>query len=374
MSDGQEKTEEPTGKRITDARRRGQVPRSREAGTFLVLLSGVLGLWLCSSLLGTHMSQVMEQSFSLSREQAFTVDEMGRLFFNNVTEVGPTLLLVILIVLIFAIAGAFFLGGYNFSTEAISPKLTRFNPINGLKRIFSLNSVVELIKSIAKVGCIGTVCYLLLSHSYSDILRLSYLNPEVGTREALSFIFYFMLIIVMGMIPIILLDVPFQIWHYRKQLRMSKQEVKDELKDTEGNPQIKSRIRRLQYEMAARRMMAKVPAADVVVTNPTHYAVALKYEVDGDRAPVVVARGIDMVAQNIIRIARETNVPVLPLPPLARSLYYTTDLDQEIPRGLFQAVAQVLAWVLSMKAYKEGKADRPRDLNPDLPIPEELRF
>ena len=184
-----------------------------------------------------------------------------------------------------------------------------------------------------------------------------------------------MLFIVCAMVPIIMLDVPFQIWQYRQQLRMTKQELKDEMKETEGNPQIKSRMRRMQYEMAARRMMAKVPTADVVVTNPTHYAVALSYDPEGELAPIVVAKGVDEVAEKIKEIAREYGIPVLQLPPLARSLYYTTDLDHEIPRGLFQAVAQVLAWVLGTKAYNEGRnPNKPRDLDPNVPIPDELRF
>ncbi len=156
---------------------------------------------------------------------------------------------------------------------------------------------------------------------------------------------------------------------------MSKQEVKDEYKDSEGNPQIKGKIKQMQYQMAARRMMQKVPEADVVVTNPTHYAVALSYDVDGSTAPIVVAKGIDEIAEKIKEIARESNVPVIPIPPLSRSLYYTTELDTEIPRGLFKAVAQLLAWVMGMKAYKEGKsAQKPKELDKNLPIPEELRF
>ena len=184
-----------------------------------------------------------------------------------------------------------------------------------------------------------------------------------------------MVIIVCSLCPIVLLDVPYQKWNYIKQLRMSKQEIKDELKDTEGNPQIKGKIKQLQYQMAARRMMKKVPEADVVVTNPTHYAVALKYDPNGTTAPLVVAKGVDEIAEKIKEIARESEVPVIPLPPLARSLYYTTDLDCEIPRGLFKAVAQVLAWVMGMKSFKEGKSkQRPRDLDMNLPIPDELKF
>lgn len=374
-SDGQEKTEEPTGKRISDARKKGQLPRSREAGTFFVLLSSVASIWLVSPYLGEGMTTLMKHSFTLTKSQAFDTYEMGRVFFQDIVLVAIPLLAICFSMLVAAFIGNIMIGGMNFSTEAIMPKPDKLNPINGFKRIFSMNSIVELIKSIAKVACIGSICYFLISGRINEILRLSYIDVFAAVRDAMNILFIFMVIIVSAMIPIIMIDVPFQYWQYRQQLRMTKQELKDEMKETEGNPQIKSRMKRMQYEMAARRMMSKVPTADVVVTNPTHYAVALSYDPNGELAPVVVAKGVDEVAEKIKEIAREYEIPVMQLPPLARSLYYTTDLDREIPRGLFQAVAQVLAWVMGTKAYNEGKApNRPRDLDKDLPIPDELKF
>ncbi|WP_281710797.1 flagellar biosynthesis protein FlhB [Anaerobiospirillum succiniciproducens] len=374
-SDGQEKTEEPTGKRISDARKKGQLPRSREAGTFFVLLSGVASIWLVSPYLGEGMTTLMKHSFTLTKSQAFDTYEMGRVFFQDIVLVAIPLLAICFSMLVAAFIGNIMIGGMNFSTEAMMPKPDKLNPINGFKRIFSMNSIVELIKSIAKVACIGSICYFLISGRINEILRLSYIDVFAAVRDAMNILFIFMVIIVSAMIPIIMIDVPFQYWQYRQQLRMTKQELKDEMKETEGNPQIKSRMKRMQYEMAARRMMSKVPTADVVVTNPTHYAVALSYDPNGELAPVVVAKGVDEVAEKIKEIAREYKIPVMQLPPLARSLYYTTDLDREIPRGLFQAVAQVLAWVMGTKAYNEGKApNRPRDLDKDLPIPDELKF
>ncbi|MCI6862873.1 flagellar biosynthesis protein FlhB [Anaerobiospirillum succiniciproducens] len=374
-SDGQEKTEEPTGKRISDARKKGQLPRSREAGTFFVLLSGVASIWLVSPFLGEGMTTLMKHSFTLTKSQAFDTYEMGRVFLQDIVLVAIPLLAICFSMLVAAFIGNIMIGGMNFSTEAMMPKPDKLNPINGFKRIFSMNSIVELIKSIAKVACIGSICYFLISGRINEILRLSYIDVFAAVRDAMNILFIFMVIIVSAMIPIIMIDVPFQYWQYRQQLRMTKQELKDEMKETEGNPQIKSRMKRMQYEMAARRMMSKVPTADVVVTNPTHYAVAISYDPNGELAPVVVAKGVDEVAEKIKEIAREYKIPVMQLPPLARSLYYTTDLDREIPRGLFQAVAQVLAWVMGTKAYNEGKApNRPRDLDKDLPIPDELKF
>lgn len=374
-ADDGEKTEQPTGKKLSDAKKRGQLPRSREAGTLFVLLSGVIALWAVSSLLGRGMRDVMVNSFQLTRDQLFTIDEMARIFRQDLGAIAIPVIALALIVFICALAGNILLGGFNFSGQAATPKFSKLNPLSGVKRIISLNSLIELIKGIAKVAFIGAFCYLVLSGAAGTIMKLSYINPMEGIHQAITLLFHYMLIIVCSMIPIVLIDVPFQKWNYTRQLRMTKQEVKDEFKETEGNPQIKNKIRQKQFQLASRRMMENVPKADVVVTNPTHYAVALKYDPKGALAPQVTAKGVDDIAEIIKRIARETDVPVIPIPPLARSLYYTTDLDHEIPRGLFKAVAQVLAWVMGMKAFKEGKSKvRPRDLDTDLPIPEELRF
>ena len=374
-SDEGEKTEEPTSKRISDARKRGQVPRSKEAATFMVLFTVVLALWAMSGFLGKSMSEIMSHCFILTRDQIFSEDETGRLLLESLIDVGLPLIIIIFLLFISGFVGNLFLGGYNFSQEALQPKFSKLNPISGIGRIFSLNSLMELIKGLAKVGCVGLFCYHSLKGRTSEILNLSFLDTMYGVNEAITLLFQFMLIIVLALLPIVIIDVPFQKWHYTKQLRMTKQEIKDEFKDSEGNPQIKGRIKRLQYEMASRRMMKEVPKADVVVTNPTHYAVALKYDPNGTLAPQVVAKGVDLVAEKIKEIARECEVPVVPVPPLARSLYYTTDLEQEIPRGLFKAVAQVLAWVLAMKAYKIGKSpQRPNALDPNPEIPDELRF
>ncbi len=375
MSDKDDKTEQPTEKKLADARKKGQVPRSKEAATFVVLLAGVLSLWAFSSWLARGLRLTMLNSFDLKREQIFSTDEMRRIFIENLSDIVLPILGICVVLFACAIYGNIFLGGYNFSTEAIGFKFNKINPLNGFKRMFSMNSIVELIKGILKIACIGSICYFVLSGRISSVLALSYLNPMAGIKQAISILFQCMVIIVCAMIPIVVIDVPYQKWHYTKELRMSKQEVKDEFKNTEGNPQIKGKIKQLQYQMAARRMMSNVPEADVVVTNPTHYAVALSYDPDGTTAPIVVAKGVDDIAEKIKDIAREVNIPILPMPPLARSLYYTTEIDSEIPRGLFKAVAQVLAWVLGMKAFKEGKSQqRPRDLDMNPEIPQELRF
>ncbi|MBW7569773.1 MAG: flagellar biosynthesis protein FlhB [Succinivibrio sp.] len=375
MADNDDKTEQPTGKKISDARNKGQVPRSKEAGTFFVLIGGVLSIWAFSSLLGSGLRQIIMNSFSLTRDQIYSVDEFRRIFVQNILSIGIPIIGIALCVFVLAIIGNIMIGGYNFSKEALKPKFNKLNPVTGIGRIFSLNSIIELVKGIFKVVFIASFCYFALSGRIHEVMGLSYIDPHAGIKRAISLLFQFMVIVVCAMIPIIMIDVPYQKWHYLKQLRMSKQEVKDEYKDTEGNPQIKGKIKQLQFQMAARRMMQDVPTADVVVTNPTHFAVAIKYDPDGETAPLVVAKGVDEIAEKIKEIARESDVPVIPIPPLARSLYYTTDLNKEIPRGLFKAVASLLAWVMGMKAFKEGKTNqRPRDLDKNLPIPEELRF
>ncbi|MCR5084204.1 MAG: flagellar type III secretion system protein FlhB, partial [Succinivibrionaceae bacterium] len=290
-SDSGEKSEQPTEKRLGDARRRGQLPRSRELSTLAVLLSGVLSLWIFSSFLGGGMERVMLNSFSLSRDEIFTPEEMGRLFIRDLLEILPSLLGITAVVLACGIYGNIAIGGYNFSTEAMQPKFSKLNPLSGIKRIFSLNSLVELVKSVFKIAIIGSVCYLMLSGRAMELLRLSYIESRAAIGQAISDLFFFMLIIVCGMIPIVLMDVPWQKWHYIEQLKMTKQEVKDEFKQTEGSPEIKGRIKRKQMEMAMSRMMAKVPQADVVVTNPTHYAAAIAYDPEGETAPIVVAKG-----------------------------------------------------------------------------------
>src|SRR5574344_1069696 len=374
MANNDDKTEQPTAKKLADARKKGQVPRSKEAATFLVLLAGVISLWIFSSWLGRGLRQVMLNSFNLTREQIFATDEYARIMVENLADIAIPVLGISVILFICGIYGNIFVGGYNFSHEAYMPKFSKLNPINGIGRIFSINSIIELIKGILKVSFIGPFCYFALSGKFSELMALSFLDSHAAIRRGIYLLFHLMLIIVCAMLPIVLLDVPYQKWHYIRQLRMSKQEVKDEYKDSEGNPQIKGKIKQMQYQMAARRMMQKVPEADVVVTNPTHYAVALSYDVDGSTAPIVVAKGIDDIAEKIKEIARESDVLIVPAPPFARSLYYTTDYDCEIPKGLFAAVAQVLAYVFHMTRFKKGKSPRPKEVSKDLPIPDDMRY
>jgi flagellar biosynthetic protein FlhB len=273
-----------------------------------------------------------------------------------------------------ALIGNTLLGGISFSWEAARPKASKMSPIQGVKRMLGVQAFVEFVKSVAKVVVIAGVVWAVLRWKFSEILTLSMQSIPGSIVNALDMLQWMLLALVCSLIIIVIIDVPYQIWNHNKQLKMSKQEVKDEHKNMEGSPEVKGRIRRLQMEMAARRMMADVPQADVVVTNPTHFSVALKYDSEGSGAPKVVAKGVDEVALKIREVARHYDVPIMASPALTRSLYHTTKLGQDIPEGLYVAVAQVLAFVFQLEQYRKGRGQRPKPVSDDLPIPEELRY
>ena len=373
-SDGQERTEDPTGRRLSQAREKGQIPRSREMGTAVVLLSGVLGLMMVGPSLGRAMLAIWRVNFSFEREGIFDPQTMGRALVAAIAELMTPLLSLFAVVLLASILGNMLIGGINFSTEAMMPKFSKLNPASGLKRMFGVQSLIELVKSIGKVLFIALMAWLLFKANLDHILDLGQKQVAFAISDSLDSLLWIGLLLCCALLPIVLIDVPFQIWNHSRQLKMTKQEVKDEYKDSEGKPEVKGKIRQLQYEMANRRMMAEVPKADVVVTNPTHYSVALKYDKSKPgSSPVVVAKGIDDIAMKIREIAREYKVPMVASPALTRALYHTTKLDQEIPEGLFVAVAQVLAYVYQLQAYRKGKGEAPRRLPPELPIPDDLK-
>ncbi|MBQ8707561.1 MAG: flagellar biosynthesis protein FlhB [Succinivibrionaceae bacterium] len=373
-SDGQEKTEEPTGKRVEDARKKGQVPRSREMGTFAVLMSGVIGLWVFSPFFSDAFMKIFRMGFVVERPMIYDPSYMQKVFLSSIFTVLIPVLMLAFFVFVCAFIGNVMLGGFNFSAQAAAPKFNKINPLNGIKRIFGVQSVVELIKSILKVTFIGVLAYTFIKASFPSIVALpTHLMPGV-VKETLYILLKVAIGIIMAMVPIAALDMWFQKWHNKEQLKMTKQEIKDEMKDTEGKPEVKGRIRRIQYEMATRRMMQDVPQADVVVTNPTHYAVALKYDqTKAHSAPEVVASGMDETALKIKEIARENNVVIVESPALARAIFYSTKVGQQIPEGLFAAVAQVLAYVFQLRMFRSRKGLAPKPLPRELPIPDDLK-
>jgi flagellar biosynthesis protein FlhB len=374
-SDGQEKTEEPTGRKLDQAKEKGQVPRSKELGTAVVLLAGVIGLSTVAKSLGGALLAVFSRNFSFTREQVFDPLSMIPALADDIGNLIMPLITLFAIVMLAALVGNLLLGGVNVSSDAMMPKMSKLSPMAGFKRMFGMQSWVELIKSIAKVLFIGLLSWSLIMGQLPHILDLSQRQLPYSIYDALELCLWAAVGICCALLPIVAIDVPFQMWNHSRQLRMSKQEIKDEYKDSEGKPEVKGRLRRMQYEMANRRMMAEVPKADVVVTNPTHYAVALKYERDKPGgAPIVLAKGVDEVAMKIREIARECGVINVASPALARAIYHTTKLNKAIPDGLFVAVAQVLAYVYQLQAYKQGRAEAPRKLADELPIPDDLRY
>ncbi len=371
---GQEKTEDPTPKRIREAREKGDVPRSKELATTLVLMAAVFSVIIFGAQLAEHLLGMIESNFVLDRQAIFDPNKMLSHFEVSVWEVLLGLAGVFFSLVVASIVGPIALGGWNFSGDSILPKGSRIDPLAGIKRMFSLKSLVELFKAIAKFSLVGGFAILILWNIRGDILALATFEPRPAIDSALEIIIWVFMALSAVLILVALVDVPYQLYEYTEKMKMTLQEVKDELKNTEGKPEVKGRIRQLQREIAQRQMMAAVPDADVVITNPTHYAVALKYEGDDRNAPIMVAKGVDFVALKIREIAEANDVPILSAPPLARAIYNSTEINDEIPSGLYMAVAQVLAYVFQLKRFKSRQAERPTEVKVDeLPIPDEFK-
>jgi flagellar biosynthetic protein FlhB len=351
-ADGQERTESATPKRLEEARRRGQIPRSRDLSTAAVMMTGGAALYFLGGQLGGNLHGLMTRGLSLSREQAL---DSSRVLPTLASTAGDALLaclplfgLVVLAALLAPLA----LGGWNFSTEALTPKFSRLNPLEGIKRMFSMRSLVELGKGLAKFGVVALIASIVLWNDAAELMALGREPATSAIVHAIRIAGQGLIAVSAGLLLIAGVDVPFQIWQHAKQLKMTRQEVRDEMKESEGSPEIKGRIRQVQQQMARQRMMQDVPKADVVVTNPTHFAVALKYDDKRMRAPIVVAKGVDLVAARIREIATESQVPIFEAPPLARVLYRNVDIGQEIPSSVYVAVAQVLTYVFQLKAAR----------------------
>ncbi|MEL7558756.1 flagellar biosynthesis protein FlhB [Stutzerimonas chloritidismutans] len=369
---GADKSEEPTEKRIRESREKGQLARSRELNTVAVTLGGIGGLLASGGSLAGSLMAIMQGSFELSRETLLDEGSMVRLLMGSgmiALEATMPLLIVLLLV---SIIGPISLGGWLFSAKAMAPKFSRMNPGPGLKRMFSTKALVELLKALGKFLVVLLVALAVLSAYQDDLLSIAKQPLDLAIMHSVEVVGWSALWMACGLILIAAVDVPFQLWDNKQKLMMTKQEVRDEYKDSEGKPEVKSRIRQLQRDAAQRRMMQAVPEADVVITNPTHFAVALKYDGSKGGAPMLVAKGGDFVALKIREIANEHQVTVLESPALARAVYYSTELDREIPAGLYLAVAQVLAYVYQLRQYRSGKGKRPDPLS-SLPIPPDLR-
>lgn len=369
---GQEKTEQPTAKKLADAKKKGQVPRSKDLNSTTTMVFGAMGLLFMGSYMISHIVTVMQQGFSLTREQIFDSHEIiARLHFainEAFTGIAPFLVLMT----ITALFTPALLGGWAFSSESIAFKGDRINPLKGLKRIFSSNGLMELVKAIAKFLVVSVIAIAYMWNKSDDLLGLGAQPLISALTDGIYLLGMSFLAVSCTLIIISAIDVPFQLWSHSQKLKMTLQEVRDEMKDTEGKPEVKSKIRQLQQEMAQRRMMEAVPDADVIITNPTHYAVALKYKHEQMAAPVVVALGKDLIALKIREVAQAHEIEIFEAPPLARALYAHSDINQEIPGHLFFAVAQVLAFVFQLRDARDQGLEMPDRPDPYIPTNEEI--
>ncbi|WP_321901590.1 flagellar biosynthesis protein FlhB [Paraburkholderia tropica] len=366
-----EKTESATPKRLEKAREEGQVARSRELSTFALLSAGFFGIWLLSGTIGEHLQAMLRGALTFNHDSAFETKRMltgaGVASREGLMALFPVLALTGAAALLAPMA----LGGWLFSTKSLELKFDRLNPISGLGRIFSINGPIQLGMSMVKTIMVGAIGGSAVWNRRDEILGLAMQPAPRAFADAFHLIAVCCGTTVAGMFVVAALDVPYQLWSYHRKLRMTKEEVKREHRENEGDPHVKGRIRQQQRAMARRRMMAQIPKADVVVTNPTHFAVAIQYT-DGEmRAPKVIAKGVNLVAARIRDLATEHNVPLLEAPPLARALYYNVDLNREIPGPLYGAVAQVLAWVYQLKRFREHGGDVPMAPT-DLDVPADL--
>ncbi len=365
-----EKTEAATDKRIERAREEGKVAQSRELSTFIELMAALLVLMALGSFFSEKLMDTMRRGFVFDRTSAFDPGMMTTRLMQDFTEIMIAFLPLFGVMILAALTGPLLLAGWNLSWKALAPNFGKFNPIAGLKRIISVNGLVELLKSLLKVALLGGIAIWVIWGYRDEMFSLVSEPLDSGISHFSHMLLNTTLYLVSAMLLIVAIDVPFQLWNYAKNLRMTKEEVKRESKESEGDPQIKARIRSAQREAARKRMMAAVPKADVIVTNPTHYAVALKYEEKSMGAPQIVAKGSGLVAERIMELGREHKVPLLQAPPLARALYRHADIGNEVPQRLYTAVAEVLAYVYQLRApsYNATPPKPPRN----LPVPEDM--
>ncbi len=354
-----EKTESATPRRLQKAREEGQIVRSRELSTFALLAAGFFGVWGMSGPIGEHLQNMLRAAFTFDHAGAFETRRM-MIGAGAASREG---LYAVLPILGFTGAAALFapmaLGGWQLSAKGLEPKFNRLNPIAGLGKIFSINGPIQLGMSLAKTLVVGIIGGTATWNRREEILALATQPLHLALANTMHLIAVCCGMTVAGMLVVAAMDVPYQLWQFHKKLRMTKEEVKREHRESEGDPHVKGRIRAQQRAMSRRRMMTEVPKADVVVTNPTHFAVALQYT-DGEmRAPKVIAKGVNLVAARIRELAKENNVPLLEAPPLARALYHNVELNREIPGPLYGAVAEVLAWVYQLRRFKTEGGEAP---------------
>jgi flagellar biosynthetic protein FlhB len=367
-----ERTEQATPKRLEEARKKGQVPRSVDLSTAAVCIAAAIAIYSLGRMVAGNFADYMHDALSLDPAVAMSEDAIWPALRNGGARALWMILPVLGATFVAALAAPILIGGWNFSGQALVPQFSRLNPANGLGRMFSARGAVELGKGLAKVAVIGLIGWILLKALTPQLMGLSAEPLQNAIAHSASLTGYSLLILVCGLAIIAAVDVPFQLWQHSKELRMTKEEVREEYKESEGSPETRGRIREAQRALARGRMMQDVPTADVIVTNPTHFAVALRYDEHKNRAPIVVAKGTELLALRIRELATEHGVPIVEAPPLARALYKSVELGHEVPAALYVTVAQVLTYVYQLEAARERGAAppaAPRFDDPPQPTP-----
>lgn len=365
---GQEKTEDATPRKLEKAKEEGQVARSRELNSVAIVTFGAVAVMF----IAPELTRVMMDNTRFLITHAASPDiSLPTVLGNAIVDAVWAILPFSLVMFTAGVLSSISVGGLLLSGKAIKPKMERLSPIKGLGRMFSKKSAVELVKSVAKVILIGGMSTLILSFTMDDLLMLGTLPVETAIVKGIGYVGWALLIIGAALIFIAIADVPFQMAEHKKQLKMTKQEVKDEHKDSEGKPEVKAKIRAMQQQVAQRKMLEDVPDADVVITNPEHFAIAIRYSQGQNSAPLMVAKGVDHMAFRIREIADHHEIPIVPMPPLARAIYFSTDIGHEIPAGLYIAVAQVLAYIYQLEQYKRGQIPQAPNLG-RVDVPDEF--
>jgi len=366
-----EKTEAASSKRLEQAREEGDVPRSRELATCSLLMAAGLGLWVSSDSLVGALSHVLTSSLHFERSAAYDLSFLQQQQYHHVVDMLLALSPLAGILMLVAMFSPVPIGGWLFSSNALIPNFARMNPIAGLSNMVSVRSLVELFKAIAKALVVGLVAWKVIQYQLPAIIGLITEPVKEGSAHVGHLVMICFISITSGLVLIAAIDVPYQLWSYANKMKMTRQELIQESKESNGNPQIKGKMKAMRREMARRRMMTQVPTADVIVTNPTHYAVALKYVEGRMSAPIVVAKGADLVAAKIRELGAQHGIPVLESPPLARALFTHAELEQQIPQALYIAVAEILAYVFQLRVYRTSGGIAP--VIPEVAsVPDEL--
>jgi flagellar biosynthesis protein FlhB len=366
-----EKTEDASPKRLEKAREDGDIPRSRELAACAVLFTSGMAIMMLGKPMGEALKDVLRQGLRFDQAMAFEPALLITHLLKVVEQVMWAFLPLAVIIVAVAVASPILVGGWVMSQKSLMPNFGKLNPIKGLSNLFSKNSLVELVKSLAKTILVASVGYTIVKKDLQPMLGLSEMPLESGISAINDYMVTGFLTIASALVLIAVIDVPYQLYQYAQKHKMTKQELKDEAKEAEGSPEVKGRIRQQQREMARRRMMSNIPTADVVITNPTHYAVAIRYKEGESGAPIVVAKGMDAIALKIREIAAEHNVMTMESPKLARALFAHTELEREIPQALYAAVAEILAYVFQLRVFKQHGGVRP-PVPADVPVPDAL--